>query len=479
VDADGCGESFAGLLLRYRARTRLTQSQLAKQVGVHLRSVQCWEAGINCPGVERLRDLIAAFLRSDGLRVGHEELEAEALWDAALRKGPRLSVPFDAAWFRALSHGHAVGHAVGSSADAVFGAASGVTRPRPVSQAGVAGHREDWADAPDVSWSVGRDQELTTLRHWIVEQRCQVVELTGMGGIGKTTLATRLAREVATDFEVVYWRSLRFAPSLADWLAGALTFIEETGEQVPDREGERIALLIRLLRQRRCLLVLDNLETLLEPGDCQGRFLDSFDGYRRLVQSLAESPHQSCLVLTSREASADLGFLTLDAVRSLELRGLSVEESQALLGDKQLTGTDLDWVDFVTRCGGNGLVLRLTGETVRQVFGGEIGAFLLAVGSNGAIHGGVRRLLASQLDERLSPVEQSVVQVLAATDEPVTPGALLAELGPRIGRGAVIEALEALRRRSLIERSDSGNGLTLHPVVRDYVGMQPLVQSAA
>jgi hypothetical protein len=61
----------------------------------------------------------------------------------------------------------------------------------------------------------------------------------------------------------------------------------------------------------------------------------------------------------------------------------------------------------------------------------------------------------------------------------VTPGTLLAELGRRIGRGAVIEALEALRRRSLIERSDSGTGLSLHPVVREYVAVQLLLQSVA
>jgi hypothetical protein len=126
-------------------------------------------------------------------------------------------------------------------------------------------------------------------------------------------------------------------------------------------------------------------------------------------------------MLTSREASADLGLLSGSSVRSLEVRGLSVADTQVLLLDKQLTGTELDWADFVTRCGGNALVLKMTGETVRQIFGSEISGFSLAVGSNGAIHGGVRRLLASQLDQRLSEVEREVVRLLAVSYEPLSP----------------------------------------------------------
>jgi hypothetical protein len=421
-------------------------------------------------------------VKSGALSAGHEEVEAEALWNAALREAPRLSVAFDHDWFGTLLGSGMRVSTLGIpwSRPAAHAAPAGVAvSARMVGTNGLAGHREDWAEAPDVSECIGRIQELTTLRQWVVDEHCQVVQLTGMGGIGKTTLATRLARDVASDFELIHWRSMRFTPSPRDWLADAIAFIQESDAPVPDREDERIALLISLLQRRRCLLVLDNLETLLLPRDREGRFMDPFDGYRKLLQLLAERTHRSCLILTSREASADVGLLTVGTVRSLELRGLSAAESQALLVGKELTGTELDWADFAARCGGNGLVLKLTAETVRQVFAGEIATFLLAVGSNGAIHGGVRRLLASQLDERLTGVEREVLEVLAATSEALAPAKLLAELGPRVGRGAVIEALEALRRRSLIERSESGSGLSLHPVVRDYIGTQQLSAVAA
>src|ERR1700682_3588925 len=56
--------------------------------------------------------------------------------------------------------------------------------------------------------------------------------------------------------------------------------------------------------------------------------------------------------------------------------------------------------------------------------------------------------------------------------EPVTLGELSAELAPRAGRGAVLEAVEALRRRSLVERSQTTRAaaaFTLQSVVLEYV----------
>ncbi|TME32296.1 MAG: helix-turn-helix transcriptional regulator [Chloroflexi bacterium] len=93
---DRSEESFQGLLLRHRGRTRLTQRQLAARVGVSRGSVQDWEAGLNCPDAQHLQALIVAFLDAGGLTVGGETTEAEALWAAAVRQAPRMQTPFDA-----------------------------------------------------------------------------------------------------------------------------------------------------------------------------------------------------------------------------------------------------------------------------------------------------------------------------------------------------------------------------------------------
>ena len=97
--SDDTGESFRGLLLRLRGRIHLTQRELAAQMGVHVHSIQGWEAGANYPGVTSLRALIAAAARAGAFTPGHEADEAAALWAAAAREAPRLRMPFDRAWF--------------------------------------------------------------------------------------------------------------------------------------------------------------------------------------------------------------------------------------------------------------------------------------------------------------------------------------------------------------------------------------------
>src|SRR5262249_3590797 len=88
----------------------------------------------------------------------------------------------------------------------------------------------DWGEAPSTIDFVGRSVELDLLRHWVLVEQCRLVALLGMGGIGKTTVAARLAQTVAPSFDQVYWRSLRTAPPVDHWLAGAIAFL--SGQQL-------------------------------------------------------------------------------------------------------------------------------------------------------------------------------------------------------------------------------------------------------
>src|SRR5437660_7082768 len=78
-------ESFAGLLLRHRGRTGLTQRDLAARLGTTRRSVQDWEGGAYYPSAERLQALVETLFEAGGLAVGREAAEARALWSAVMR----------------------------------------------------------------------------------------------------------------------------------------------------------------------------------------------------------------------------------------------------------------------------------------------------------------------------------------------------------------------------------------------------------
>jgi len=110
------------------------------------------------------------------------------------------------------------------------------------------------------------------------------VALLGMGGIGKSMLISFLRQRLAHRFEALLWRSVRVAPSCGELVADCITFFSETPPAAfPASLEQRITQLLARLQAQRCLLVFDNLETLLASGDPEGGYLPGYEGYGRLI----------------------------------------------------------------------------------------------------------------------------------------------------------------------------------------------------
>ncbi|MBD2411258.1 hypothetical protein FACHB389_06375 [Nostoc calcicola FACHB-389] len=328
----------------------------------------------------------------------------------------------------------------------------------------------DWAEAPDVSVFFGRSEELFQLQQWILEERCRLVGLIGIGGIGKSTLAVKLGLQIQNEFEVVVWRSLLNAPPVEEQVTNILQSLLSGLQKeiaIPESNDYKLAKLMECLQSNRCLLILDNVETILSGGQV-GQCRPGYEGYGQLLKRIGEVPHISCVVFTSREKPKEIVPLEGDRteVRSLPLKGLNPTEGQQLFQQKgQFTGTEQEWQELIEHYGGNPLALKMVAAGTQELFDGRIAPVLEYVEQGIVIFEDIGDLLERQF-QRLSAVEAEVMYWLAINREPVSLSELVADIVTSSSQRLVPSAIKSLLQRSLIEKS--GQHFFLQPVVMEY-----------
>lgn len=348
--------------------------------------------------------------------------------------------------------------------------------------------QEDWGSAADLGLFYGRQGELAQLERWIVTDRCRLIAILGIrgvgktklsvrlgkGGIGKTDLSLKLAQGLRDEFEYVIWRSLLNAPPVEEILAELVGFLSNYQEiNLPNTLDGQILRLLHYLQTHRCLLILDNMEAVLVGSKNAGEYQKGYEGYGQLLSQIGETSHESCLLLNSREKPQEIARLEgkMRLVHSLELGGLNETDGKKIFTDVgSFSGSDEEWVEIIEFYDGNPLALELVAKHINEVFSGNISAFLKEAKP-------VFRDIYDLLDwhfGRLSSLEREVLYWLAINREPTSLSELKDDVLSPQAKDQISSTLQSLQRRLPIEKSSTR--FTVQPVLIEYMTMRLIEQ---
>ena len=326
---------------------------------------------------------------------------------------------------------------------------------------------QDWGEVVDVTFFYGRGSEISTLEKWIDHDCCRLVAILGIGGLGKTALSVKLAQQLQDKFDFVVWRSLNNAKTPNEMLTAVIHFLSQQ-QETPDPVTDTNALISRLmeyLQRYRCLLVLDNFESVLKDEAQAGAYRKDYEGYGLLLRRVGEVSHRSCMVVTSREMPEEVATLEGDIlpVRALQLNGLDQSAAERVLEAKGIRAMANDLHRLVDWYRGNPLALKIAATSIKDLYSGSINRFLE---QKTIIFSGIGNLIEEQY-QRLTAHEKQIMIWLAINREPVQPVELRSDIVPIIEQNYLMMALRSLKRRSLVEHTAAG--FTQQPVVMEFV----------
>lgn len=304
-----------------------------------------------------------------------------------------------------------------------------------------------------------------------------LVALEGMGGIGKTTLADALARQLAPTarFNEIAWVSARTrlfhmtgeigaapdAPVLTpDDLVDRL--VEQLGLSSLKRRSDREKFLGMkdYFKAQPCLVVIDNLETL--------------EDHRALLPQLREWVRPSKLLLTTRHS-----LRGESGVYILPVSGLSPQDTLAFIryeaeaqGLRELArASDDDLQPIHTLTGGNPLALKLVLGQVHTFPLPDILARFKAAEGGGAA--ALFDFIYRDAWEQLDAPSRTVLQTLLLVPEG---GGDLEQIAAvaSLSHGEAADCLQRLTRYSLVEISGDlhARRYGLHPLTQTFVERQ-------
>jgi predicted ATPase/DNA-binding CsgD family transcriptional regulator len=329
---------------------------------------------------------------------------------------------------------------------------------------------------------IGRERELVVLRGRIIDEGAPLITVSGPPGVGKTRLATEVARVVGESFpDGVFFVDL--APLAdADLVAPAIARVLGVRD-VPERP--LLDSLATALAEKRVLLVLDNFEHVSEAAPVVAELLRSCPAVAVLVTSRETMRLSAERIFPVAPLAVPAHDLSLSELREVDAVRLFIDRARAATPDFSLASENAAEVaEVCRRLDGLPLAIELTAAHANVISPGmmlERWEQGLALAMTGARDLPPRqRTLRAAFDwsyEQLPADEQSLLRRLAVFVGGFTLSAVeaacwgVADTLPRLELDPV-DALSSLVRRHLVRTGADGSSdrrFVLLVPIREYL----------
>ena len=312
---------------------------------------------------------------------------------------------------------------------------------------------------------VGRTAELAAYHARL--ERDQLVIITGLAGVGKTTLGAKLARAVAASPDHIFWFTFdRVEKSTADALYWALaSFLDNRGEpslgkylrgeigaQKPLEQMAKINLLMAALATGRYVLCFDDFQIVKDVPEIAYIFKVIRQRFVELKQSLPAR-----LVFIGREVPADMEYLVTQS-----LPGLAEDDLPTFLSDHGVTLSRELAHQLWEHTGGNPKLLELAAGSLVGLPESAAGNFIASLVRKSDI----RDYLMTNIYAALTPEEQVVMSALAVFPGPIERVGV-EEILEGEGVSRIVPHLDALANKHVLT-VDENDQIDCHDLVREY-----------